>query len=343
MNTNEFLDEAINAGMSYPNALTRSELYQISYNTKHAVPSVLCASLVTQKNISNMRVGFKPTIRESQFSNNSRLLFLSKEDAQQFLDLCRGNPELPRIDAFEVKKARSESVLVRIDNNFDFPIYCNIDYVNYIFDKDPDRFDGMLLTTAIKDADHPEKDSNLEQRIEKRQTKKAAILHANKIIMRELQRLFTKDATRISFLEDTIDNKTFRVSLRGYRIDSIKLAVFNLCKEVILKNLSWTIYIELPGPTIKPLTIKNYNTLFFTNFYNAGSIDPNRCYYAISNYKVSGDYKYSSDYKNIINGVNENSSEEDLKKACLKLHDYLLAIYHDAKDYIDDLFEEVEL
>lgn len=334
MNVNNFLEEAVNADVTYPNALTRSELYQIAHNTDHAVPAVLCASLVTQKNIPDMRVGFKPVIKESQFSGKSRLLFLSKEDAQKFLDLCKGNPELHHIDAFEVKKARTENVLVRIDNNFDFPIYCDKDYVKYIFDKAPDRFEGMLLTSTIKSVDQPEKDSDLEQRIEKRQAKEAAIAHADELVFQELQSLFKNNAVSIRAQSDTY--KSIVMFFSANRNNYLAIRWVNTGKEFCFKNdFEWNIVVELPAPIKNRLIIKDYENLFFTYQDDFA--------YRISTHNEKYRYPCSKEYKKIIRSVNENSSDEELKKACLKLHDYLLTVFFDIKTRIDNMFEEVEL
>jgi hypothetical protein len=331
MDLDSFLTEASNADISYPDVMTCNELYQIVHPAGLDTQIVI-ASFVTQKNIHDMRLGFKPVINFQEMGGKRRLLFLTKEDAEQFKTLLKGNPDITPYDMedFEVRQARCTDTIIRIDNGFDFPIYCARGAVDFIIDKDPTRFDGMRLADRVKSKEV------------KQDPVVVAKLDAKEAKQRGWSNTFTWVSEAFKALPNVapaISNLSFKRLGIGYNIE------INLQPDpsvFVLKNLSWSVRVDYPDGMTGDDAYDDLNAIadFEKAFPECNTRFGNGSLRYVNVYSGASrlDRRYTKEYKRIIRGLNELSSKEQIDKVCKEIMDYLVQLAGEVKMVLDNIF-----
>lgn len=338
MDLDNLLTEAADSEINYPDLMTRKELYQI-IKPNGLDSLVVVASFALQKNIKDFRLGFNPLINFQDVAGNRRLLFLDKADAEKFKELLKGSPDiLPYdMDEFVVGKARCPKTLVRIDQAFSFPIYCERGFVDFVITKSPDRFDGMKLADRMKlKSDALAEDPVLIAKSEQKEQKKMNWAAALNIIRQSFKSL-PNVTTALQDLSFTQMGPGFSVTVDLQPDESV----------FPLKNLSYIVRVTLPeGMTGEDI----YDDIdLLTPFErafpdtNINFANGNRNYVDVS----SGAYrlirKYTKEYKHIIRGVNEGSSKETIENTCKEIWKYLIDLAGQIKGVLNELYGVVEL
>lgn len=151
LNLSEYLTEAENAPLGYPNLYKPKVVWKIKEDDKLDPRNVgyLAVSFPFPKNLKWQQLGFNLVVKI--MAGGSTLVFLSEEDAKTFLKVIKSYPGLSGY-SLSVARGRGGDELVRINTKMSIPMYMSKSTLKWLSDlpdtKVPqelrDRLDGEV-------------------------------------------------------------------------------------------------------------------------------------------------------------------------------------------------------